>query len=457
MASYQETLYVGMTNDLKRRVFEHKNSLVEGFTQKYKCSKLVYFESSNDVRVVLEREKQLKRWSRKKKMELISISNSEMKDLSALPMDIGRSRDDKMVGWARSRDDKSKKGNNPMNFWREIKKPIKVLSPMAGYTDSAFRLLCKKYGADVTISELISADAIAYASEKIKNYELRIKVDKEDLLFHRFESNKNQPTADLLSFYEEERPFVVQLFGKNPVNFGKAAKWISEVLKPDGIDINMGCPARKVVGSDHGAALLKNPELAVAIVKAVKENTSLPVSVKTRLGWDNDDQILEFAPKLKEAGIDALILHGRTYKDGFKNTARWENIYKVKEVFGSDLIVIGNGDIQKISKSEFLISNKTSNYQNSNAKYPIDGIAIGRAAFGKPWIFSKHEIAKDELKDLIILHAKLIPMHREKIGFLEFRKHLLCYLRGFPGAKDLRKEAVSVVDFESVNRIVEQL
>lgn len=352
------------------------------------------------------------------------------------------------------------------NFWREIKKPIKVLSPMAGYTDSAFRLLCRKYGADVVITELVSADAIAYASDRIKNHELRIKVDKEDLLFHQLDSSKNQPTAELLSFYEKERPVVVQLFGKNPENFARATKWITDELKPDGIDINMGCPARKVVGSDHGAALLKNLPLAVEIVEAVKENTSLPISVKTRLGWDCDDQILDFAPKLKEAGIDALILHGRTYKDGFKNTARWENIYKVKEFFGDELVVIGNGDVRKISKSEFLIhsaivqdgfSNKISNYQMPNAKYPIDGVAIGRATFGKPWIFSKDEISRDELKELIILHAKLIPMHREKIGFLEFRKHLLCYLRGFPGAKDLRKEAVSVVDLQSVLRIVEQL
>jgi len=321
------------------------------------------------------------------------------------------------------------------NFWQKLKKPIKVLAPMAGYTDSAFRLMCKKFGADVVISELISADAIAYGKLSVVNSQSSVKVT----------AKKNNSTADLLSFYEAERPFVVQLFGKNPINFAKAAKWITENLKPDGIDINMGCPARKVVGSDHGAALLKNPALAVEIVKAVKENTNLPVSVKTRLGWEKDDEILEFAPLLADAGINAIIIHGRTYKDSFSGVARWENIYKVKEMLGKKIVVIGNGDI-----------GINDNWQMINDKNLIDGYAIGRASFGKPWIFSDNE-STVQLKNIILEHAKLAEKSKGEKGIVEFRKHMLDYLKGFPNAKIMRLEAVKIASVVDVEKIIEQL
>jgi tRNA-dihydrouridine synthase len=361
---------------------------------------------------------------------------------------------------------------------------------MAGYTDSAFRLLCREYGADVVMSELVSADAIAYASAHMKVEKVKIDILGEgELLFNRVVSTKNQPTAELLGFFERERPFVIQLFGKHPDKFALAAKWVTENLKPDGIDINMGCPARKVVNSDHGAALLKNPDLAVEIVKAVRENTTLPVSVKTRLGWDNDDSILEFAPKLKEAGIDSIMVHGRTYKDGFKNSARWENIFKLKEMFGDKLIVIGNGDVNKISNDEFLISHssqsvralpsesKTNQILNTyskiskfifkcpssqlptpNSQLPtLDGIAVGRATFGKPWLFSSDEIDREELKKLILRHATLSFATKGEKGMIEFRKHLLCYLKGFEGAKEMRKSAVTIQCLDDVKSVLKAL
>ena len=365
------------------------------------------------------------------------------------------------------------------NFWQKLKKPIKVLAPMAGYTDSAFRLMCKKFGADVVISELVSADAIAFGKFSVSNSQFSIKVT----------GKKNNSTADLLSFYEVERPFIVQLFGKNPANFAKAAKWITENLKPDGIDINMGCPARKVVGSDHGAALLKNPALAVEIVKAVKENTNLPVSVKTRLGWENDDEILEFAPLLADAGISAIIIHARTYKDGFSGVARWENIYKIKEKLGKNITVIGNGDVGLTNKFEIRNPKSETNlkFQNSNDKNQtancqlptadlLDGYAIGRASFGKPWIFgdaeknpkslpadASHqtmqagEIRNSKLKEIILEHAKLAEKTKGEKGIVEFRKHLLAYLKGFPDAKKLRLEAVKVSSLADVEKILGRL
>lgn len=341
---------------------------------------------------------------------------------------------------------------------------------MAGYTDSAFRLICKKFGADVVISELISADAVAYGKFLVVSSQLSVKVT----------SNRAHSTAELLSFYEAERPFVIQLFGKNPENFAKAAKWITENLKPDGIDINMGCPARKVVGSDHGAALLKNPELAVEIVKAVKENTNLPVSVKTRLGWENDGEILEFAPLLVDAGIDAIIIHGRTYKDAFKGAARWENIYKVKEMFGDKLVVIGNGDIKDScqfsrsslslrahpSESKIVLSsqkNKDANIGNwklETGNFELDGFAIGRASFGRPWIFERNTDDSKQITDLkkiILEHARLALDSKGEKGIIEFRKHLLAYLKGFPDAKKLRMQAVQISNLSEIEAVLDAL
>jgi tRNA-dihydrouridine synthase B len=322
-----------------------------------------------------------------------------------------------------------------VNFWKELNRPIKVLAPMAGYTDSAFRTLCRSFGADVVITELVSADAIFYHA---KNW------FKDEAGIWQSKKGKDE-TLEMLKFVEKERPIAIQLFGKFPEKFAFASDWITKNLKPDGIDINMGCPARKVVGSDHGAALIKYPALAAEIVTAVKDNTDLPVSVKTRLGWDNQDQILEFAPVLVNAGIDALIVHGRTYKQGFSGEADWDNIYEAKKMF-PNLTVIGNGGIKSFSDVQY-----------SKFGVQIDGCAIGQATFGKPWIFYKDTIESDELKRIITLHAKLAFETKGELGIIEFRKHLLSYLKGFPGAKELRKEAVSIVNLRDVSRVVGQL
>jgi len=332
------------------------------------------------------------------------------------------------------------------SFWRKIKPPIKVLAPMAGYTDSAFRMMCKKFGANVLISEMVSADALANSKFKIQNSKLR------NIIF-----SKNHNTAKLLSFFEAERPFVVQLFGKNPANFAIATEWITKYLKPDGIDINMGCPARKVVKSGHGGALLQNIDLATEIVKAVVKSTNLPVSVKTRLGWKNDQEILTFTPKMVKAGISAIIIHGRTVADGFSGSARWENIYKVKEMFGDKLIVIGNGDIKLIQNSKL----KIQNYGEHSVLGVLDGYAIGRGAFGKPQIFgvakdnSEMIIDKSELRHTILEHAQLAYKCKGEHGIIEFRKHLLAYLKGMPKAKELRKQAVLIKTVKDIEKIIQ--
>ncbi len=332
------------------------------------------------------------------------------------------------------------------NIWtKKDNKPLLVLAPMAGYTDSAFRQLCREFGADIVVSELISADAIAHTKFKIQN--LKFKNNRE----YTIAEGKNKATAEMLSFSQKERPFVVQLFGKYPEKFAKAAKWVSEELKPDGIDINMGCPARKVVGSDHGAALLKNPDLAVEIVKAVKENTKLPVSVKTRLGWDSDEQILDFAPKLVESGVDAIIIHGRTYKDGFKGKARWHNIYQAKKLISYQLksccSVIGNGDISSYEEAM---------ERANNGAVELDGVAIGRAAFGNPQIFMNNElrIKNNGLRELILRHAGLAQETKGDRGIIEMRKHLLAYTKGLSNAKELRKQLVEVKSVKEIEEII---
>lgn len=318
------------------------------------------------------------------------------------------------------------------NYLQDLQKPILMLSPMAGYTDSAFRIVCKSQGANLLMTELVSADAIVHFVNKNKDL-------------------KENPTYKLMEFQKKEMPIIIQLFGKDPEKFALAAAWIEKNLKPAGIDINMGCPAKKVVGSDHGATLLRDQERGVAVVKAVREATKLSLSVKTRLGWENDNEILEFAPKLIEAGVDALIIHGRTYKDGFSGEARWKNIYKLKALSSklkADFVVIGNGDIKEFGDIKKKIKN-------------LDGVAVGRGAVGNPFVFNSNFVdlsEKEKLerkKQLILEHSKLAFEIKGEKGIIELRKHLLAYFRGHSRAKELRKNFVQVKNFTDVERVLE--
>ena len=284
------------------------------------------------------------------------------------------------------------------------------------------------------MTELVSADAIAHFVNKNKDLE-------------------ENPTYKLMEFRKAEMPIIVQLFGKHPEKFAAAAAWIEKNLSPAGIDINMGCPAKKVVGSDHGATLLRDQERGVAVAKAVREATKLPLSVKTRLGWERDGEISEFAPKLIAAGADALIIHGRTYKDGFSGQARWENIYQVKNEVRSKnygTIVIGNGDIREHKDIKKRLKN-------------LDGVAIGRGAVGNPFVFNKEYIGlseekKIDLKKKIILEqAGLVLDNKGEKGIIELRKHLLSYFRGHERAKELRKEFVKVKNIADIKEVLSRI
>lgn len=339
------------------------------------------------------------------------------------------------------------------NYLQDLKKPILMLSPMAGYTDSAFRIVCKSQGANLLMTELISADAIAHFVAKKQDARNKLQTNHKSQII-KFKTNS---TYKLMEFRKAEMPIIVQLFGKHPEKFAAAAAWIEKNLSPAGIDINMGCPAKKVVGSDHGATLLRDQERGVAVAKAVREalrhrsgQAKLPLSVKTRLGWERDDEILEFAPKLIAAGADALIIHGRTYKDGFSGQARWENIYQVKNEARSKnygTIVIGNGDIRE---------HKDINKRLKN----LDGVAIGRGAVGNPFVFNKEYIRLSEEKKIdfrkktILKQAKLALNYKGGKGIIELRKHLLSYFRGHERAKELRKEFVKVKNLADIKEVL---
>lgn len=302
--------------------------------------------------------------------------------------------------------------------------PLLCLSPMAGYTDSAFRRLVKEIEPrTILFSEFVSADGIKFNAKN---------------------------TLKMLHFDPSEQPIVIQIFGKHPAFFAEAAKMI-ESIGAAGVDINMGCPARQVVHSGHGSDLIRNPQLAAEIVAATVAATKLPVTVKTRLGWEDHSTLLEFGKILVESGAQALTIHGRTVKQAYMGESNWEPIYRLKESLS--IPVIGNGDIDSGEKALAKLGN-------------LDGVMVGRASVGNPWVM--HEIACalygeekpmepiwEERKRLAIRHTELlIETKGERVGMLEIRKHLANYIKGMNGAKELRTKLVRVESLIEVKEIL---
>jgi tRNA-dihydrouridine synthase B len=297
-------------------------------------------------------------------------------------------------------------------------KPILALAPMADMTDSPFCRVCREVSGEdfVIFREMVSSEALIRDSEK---------------------------TLKMCELEDIERPIVIQIFGSKPEVIRKAAEIVVKKFKPDGIDINMGCPVPKIAKkSDSGVALMRDPERASNIVKELKKaNLGVPVSVKTRLGWGSDDDILEFAKVIEDAGADVLTIHGRTKVQGYSGLANWDRIAEVKKLLS--IPVIANGDVvDKKSLDKCLEITKA------------DGVMIGRGALGNPWIFSmdNKNISLDERKKIILRHAEL---HEERYGTLvTFRKHLMYYFRGLSGVKNLKKELVKVNDFDGLKNIL---
>ena len=287
-----------------------------------------------------------------------------------------------------------------------------ILAPMAGVTDLPFRTLCKEYGADVVFSEMVSAKAIHYGDKK---------------------------TKALLKTNSFEQPLVVQLFGSEPEIMAEAAVFLeNEGVKF--IDINMGCPATKIVKNGEGSALMKNPELAGQIIHSVCSATSLPVSVKIRSGWDDDSvNALQIAKIAEENGIKFITVHPRTKVQAYSGKSDWNVIKDIKNAI--KIPVIGNGDI---CTPEDAI--------NMFHQTGCDSVMIGRGSLGNPFIFrhikdklqgkDKTIISDNEKKEVLKKHlSMLIDVKGPKIGILEFRKHLAWYIKGIRNSAALKSRA----------------
>ncbi len=338
--------------------------------------------------------------------------------------------------------------------WLDLKKPILALAPMADLTDGPFCRICREVARPLPSPLLCGGEGNTQSPFVI----FREMVSAEAIV------RGNEKTLKMCEFEEIERPIVLQLFGSSPEIITEAARIITErFLTPTavgirndntvigGIDVNMGCPVPKIASRGHaGADLMRDPERAVNIVKALKKaNLGVPVSVKTRLGWASEDEILRFAPLLEQAGVDALTIHGRTKKQGYSGQANWEMIGRVKKLI--KIPVIANGDIKN-----------SEDIKKCLEITGADGVMIGRAALGNPWIFrvespKVHKVLKVDVGEIVRLVMRHAELHLERYGdggMVTFRKHLLYYFKGFDGAVELRKMLVRVSNLGELRQIL---
>ncbi|WP_288374423.1 tRNA dihydrouridine synthase DusB [Chryseobacterium culicis] len=305
-----------------------------------------------------------------------------------------------------------------------------LLAPMEDVSDPPFRRLCKMHGADLMYSEFISS---------------------EGLIRDAIKSRKK------LDIFDYERPVGIQIFGGDEEAMAMSAR-IVETVNPDLVDINFGCPVKKVVCKGAGAGVLKDIDLMVRLTKAVVSSTHLPVTVKTRLGWDSHTiNIDEVAERLQETGIKALTIHARTRAQMYKGEADWEHISRIKQNPNIEIPIFGNGDIDSAEKA---LAYKQ--------KYACDGIMIGRAAIGYPWIFNeiKHFFTTGEhlpeptISDRLLAvrqHAEWsVEWKGERLGLVEMRQHYSNYFRGIPHFKEFRKKFLEVFTLEEMNSLIQE-
>ena len=291
-----------------------------------------------------------------------------------------------------------------------------ALAPLAGITDSAFRAVCKKCGSVFTVSEMVSADGLIRHGQK---------------------------TIGLMRFTESERPYGIQLYGDDPEVLGEAVPIAAE-MKPDFIDFNSGCPARKVVKRGAGAALTGNLPRLEAILKAMRAGTEIPLTLKIRTGLDRENITVEQSVKIAgDCGFQAVIVHGRTFKQGFKGEADWDHIALAKKV--ASIPVIGNGDI-----------NTREDAARMFEQTGCDAVMIGRGIYGKPWLFAEiadpdFTLTPEKKLEIILFHYRAILADKpEIVAVREMRKHLIWYSKGNPGASKFRKEMVYMENPEEV-------
>lgn len=323
------------------------------------------------------------------------------------------------------------------NFWTKLnskykkaKRPILAMAPMAGITDSPFRQICKDFGADVVYSEMASTTALVYNPRK---------------------------TLEMLISDKKESPYVIQLFGSNPDHFAQAARLLTDekllsglkiknLRKPDGLDINFGCPAKKVQKQGAGAVLMNDLNLSRSIIIATIKNTDLPVSIKCR-SRVGDVSIIDFLKKINDLDIAAIMIHGRSLSQGHSGPIDTEIIKNVRKYY--DGIIIANGGVKNYYSAKELLD-----------KTEADGIGIGQGVLGRPWLFEECKIKKSKLKikeniyKIIIKHARLVERLKGEEGMIEFRKHLCWYVRGLPGAKELRQKFIKIKNLKDIKKIL---
>lgn len=302
-----------------------------------------------------------------------------------------------------------------------------LLAPMEDVSDPPFRAVCKEHGADLMYTEFISSEGLIRDAMK---------------------------SRQKLDIFDYERPIGIQIFGGDEEAMALAAR-IVDATNPDLLDINFGCPVKKVVCKGAGAGVLKDVELMARLTKAVVNATKLPVTVKTRLGWDNNSKnIEEVAERLQDLGIQALTVHGRTRVQMYKGDADWSLIAKLKENPRIHIPIFGNGDIDSPQKA--------LEYKN---RYGVDGIMIGRAAIGYPWIFReiKHYLKTGEIMEAPTITERLDACRKhlygalqwkgQKLGILEMRPHYASYLKGLSHVKEFRTRLVSTESVAEIENI----
>ena len=302
-----------------------------------------------------------------------------------------------------------------------------LLAPMEDVSDPPFRAVCKEQGADLMYTEFISSEGLIRDAIK---------------------------SRQKLDIFDYEKPIGIQIFGGDEEALAMSAR-IIDATNPDILDINFGCPVKKVVCKGAGAGVLKDIDLMVRLTDAVVKNTRLPVTVKTRLGWDNNTKnIEEVAERLQDVGIKALAIHGRTRVQMYKGEADWSLIAKVKNNPRIHIPIFGNGDIDTPQKA--------LEYKN---RYGVDGIMIGRAAIGYPWIFReiKHFIKTGEALDPPTIEERLdacrkhlhgsIRWKGQKLGILEMRRHYANYLKGLSHIKEYRTRLVMTEDHNEIEQV----
>ncbi len=306
-----------------------------------------------------------------------------------------------------------------------------LLAPMEDVSDPPFRFVCKQNGADLMYTEFISSEGLIRDAAK---------------------------SVQKLDIFEYERPIGIQIFGAEIDSMVEAAK-IAAQVNPDLIDINYGCPVKKVACKGAGAGILTNPEKMMAMTKAIVEATHLPVTVKTRLGWDDSTKnIVDVAERLQDVGIKALSIHGRTRVQLYKGEADWTLIGEVKNNPRMKIPIFGNGDIDSPQKA--------LEYKN---RYGVDGIMIGRASIGHPWIFReiKHYVATGEILsgptieervEACTTHfEKSIAWKGERVGMVEMRRHYANYFKGLTHFKDFRMKLVQTENIAEVYQILNSI